>query len=147
MSACDKLVIVDDYEERHDNRTAVLQACNVMLNYLVALKRPLPEVAAQAVDTAQNYCSGALEIDGVREAEVQTDRFLEDTNRSNDNSGGAISVVRASRALVSLLREPVWGGGASEALSNFLVWVDDFEQDHALFEQLLERAFAIRVAD
>jgi hypothetical protein len=62
-------------------------------------------------------------------------------NHYGDYDRGAISVVRASGALLKLLRVPAWGGGASEALSNFLEWVDAFEQKHSFFEQLLEKTF------
>jgi hypothetical protein len=52
MSGYDKLVIVDQYEESHDNRMAVRRACDVMPEYLASSKRPLPDVVAQAVKVA-----------------------------------------------------------------------------------------------
>ncbi len=138
MSGYDKLILVDDYEERHDNRTAARRACNVMTEYLASLKRPLPSVAAEALGVAQSYCVGSIGVEGLRSACVLMSHFLKD---SANYDRGTISVVQASDALLKRLQVPVWGGGASEALSNFLDLVDQYEQNHPLFEELVERAF------
>lgn len=137
MSAYDKLTIVDQFEERTNNRAAVQRACNVMLQYLAGLKRPLPAVAAQALAVAQQYKLGSPHVASLREADDRIGQFLKGEGYPDAGFEGAVSAARATQALLKLLQEPVWGGGASEALSNFLEWVDEFEQDHSLFEQLL----------
>jgi hypothetical protein len=136
MSGYDKLILVDQYEEKHTNSAAVRRACDVMLDYLASLRRPLPEAAAQAVKAAREYSAGGA--DRLQDACAVVSRFLK---HPADGDRGAISIVRASEALLKLLQVPVWGGGASEALSNFLELVDEYEQNHPLFEQLLERTF------
>lgn len=138
MSGYDKLILVDEYEERHDNRAAVRRACSVMLEYLSSLKRPLPEVATEALKVAREYSSGSVGAEALRDGCALVSRFLK---HSADYDKGTISVVRASDALLKLLQVPEWGGGASEALSNFLELVDGYEQNYPLFEQLLERTF------
>ena len=112
-----------------------------MVEYLANLKRPLPDVVAQAVKVAREYNAGSVEIEKLRDADQQLSRFLKEPKHYGEYDKGAISVVRACGALLKLLEVPTWGGGASEALSNFLEWVDEFEQNHPLFEQLLERHF------
>ncbi|WP_139862692.1 hypothetical protein [Bradyrhizobium ivorense] len=142
MTVYDSLSIVDQFEERTDNRTAVKRACDVMLRYLMELKRPLPDVAAQSVKIAREYCAGSRGIQSLHDEDKRISNFL---RNASARSNGTVSVVRATGALVRLLQEPTWGGGASEALSNFLNWVDEFEQDHTMFKRLLEGAFPIPV--
>jgi len=139
MSVYDKLVIVDQFEERNGNQRAVRRACEIMLAYLASLKQPLPEVAAQALRVARGYTDGSVGAGSLSAAVDQISRFLKECGESENNSKGVISIIRASAALLKLLQEPTWGGGASEALSNFLEWTDEFEQNHELFGQLLER--------
>jgi hypothetical protein len=141
MNGYDKLAIVDRYEESHDNPAAVRRACDVMAEYLANLKRPLPDVASQAVEAALEFRKGSTGVDALRDADDQISRFLKQARHDDEFDIGSISVVRASGALLKLLQVPTWGGGASEALSNFLEWVDEFEQNHSLFEQLLDQSF------
>jgi hypothetical protein len=112
-----------------------------MYEYLAGMKRPLPHVVTDAVKMAREYGAGSVGIDRVRHADEQVSRFLKESNDVNEHDKGFISVARASGALLKLFEVPTWGGGASEALSNFLEWVDEFEQNHPLFEQLLEEFF------
>ncbi|UGA45628.1 hypothetical protein HU230_0006195 [Bradyrhizobium quebecense] len=141
MTVYERLTIVDQFEDRASNRAAVMRACDVMTCYLTQLKRPLPEVAAQAVKVAQAYIAGSTAIGGLHDEVRQISNFLKEARRSDSHLNDALSVIRATEALMRLLEEPRWGGGASEALSNFLELVDGFEQDHRLFEHLLESTF------
>jgi len=112
-----------------------------MTCYLTQLKRPLPEVAAQAVKVAQGYIAGSTAIGSLHDEVRRISNFLKEARRSDSQLDEDLSIIRATEALIRLLEEPRWGGGASEALSNFLELVDEFEQDHRLFEHLLEGAF------
>jgi len=95
MSGYDRLATVDQYEESHDNNTAVLLACHVMPEYLANLKRPLPDGVAQAVKVAREYSAGSVQIERLREADQQLSRFLKEPKHIGEYDKGAISVGRA----------------------------------------------------
>lgn len=142
MSGYDKLTIVDRFEEQHDNQAAVRRACDVMLEYLTSLKRPLPDIATRALKISQEYCAGHTGVDSLHFTDQEISLFLKRARQSGNDAKDIVSIVQASGALIQLLREPAWGGGASEALSYFLEYVDDFELNHSLFESILERKFS-----
>ena len=141
MTVYDELVIVDEYEDTHGNQTAILRACNVMVAYLCASRLPLSYPVVHAARVANAYIVGSAGVNELQTASNQVTQFLQELQSDSESPQDTLSVVRACGALMKLLQKPAWGGGASEALSNFLEWMDHFEVNHPLFEQLLVKAF------
>jgi len=110
-----------------------------MVDYLKVLKKPLPELATEAIGAAEEFRKGTISRAALKSVDAKVTDYLR--GRKNPPTDGAEGAIRASGWTVELVEKPYWGGGAGEVLAWCLELVDLFESDHEAFEKIVYEKF------
>jgi hypothetical protein len=137
-----ELVVIDRFEERFGNQESVRRACDVMVSYLSAMTRPFNEIAERGLRAAIKCREGSIAPNDLESERRSISDFLRERSARTDYDTPEYCIVHAVEAILWFYRDPSWGGGASEAMSNFLVITDQFESNYSLLKRLLEQKFA-----
>jgi hypothetical protein len=142
MDVYRKLDVIDDFEDEFGNREAVKRSSDLMISYLAATTRPLPESAAQAVGVAMNYKNGAASLAELYDVQKMIARFMSDHRLWAHYDNAENCVLHAVHAAMNGYLEPSWPAGASELISNFWDAMEKFERDEELLLRLLDQYFS-----
>jgi hypothetical protein len=141
MNIYKELEVIDRFEEKFGNSTSVTRACDLMVSYLAGLKRRLPETAARGLRVAIKYRQGLASLDELGRERKAISDFLRERSARTNYSTPEYCIMHAVDTILQCYQTPVWGGGASELVSNFLDTADRFESDRTLMRRLLQQNF------
>jgi len=139
MSMDDELRLVDRFEQRHGNESAMARASEFLIEYLSLID--LPPIAKRGLDVATRYQRGNA---GLPELIAERDKLataLKGNFASTQRGHPEYGLVQAVHAVLWHLHDPTHGGGASEVISNTFEATRSGAPDHAIVQTLLKRSF------
>ena len=141
MSLDDALTVVDQYEARHGNTSAVERACDFLISYMPLLPNP-PGIARRALDIAKQYRKGHVNNLSLQEARAALADFLTEQMAWTKWNDPHFAEIYAIYAILTCLEIPTHGGGASEIISNVLAGTETLRPNDEVVRSLLTQHFS-----
>ena len=141
MNIYDELDVIDEFEKVFGNREAVERSCDVMISYMEKLTAPLPGLVAQGLQVAAQYRRGLIGLKDLEDSINLVAKFLRENSAITNCDEAQYSYYQAINAILLICKNPAWGGGASELVSNFLSLMEKVEIDNLLFEGVIRKHF------
>jgi hypothetical protein len=142
MNIYQELNVITKFERKFGHQEAVKRACDFMVSYLVEMRSPLPEIAAQGFRVALKYKDGSAFPDELENARKQIDEFLWERGAQADYSTPEYRMAHAVLGILVSYQDLTCDGRAGELVSNFLEMTETFESNHDLLRTLLKEYFS-----
>ena len=137
----DELAIVDAFEQRCGNKSAMDCANEFLIKYLSLSLDKIPEIARAGLDVAARYRKGSAELAELRTERAKLENFLRERSTWTAWTDSYFGPVHTTHAVLWHLEEPAHDGGASEVISNVLEATKAFRPDDEIVKSLLKECF------
>lgn len=144
MNMHDELTIVDAFEQRYGNKSAMDRTNEFLIKYLSLGLTSIPEIAKPGLEIATKYRKGNADLVKLRTERIKLENFLRERTAWTKHSNPDYGAVHSVYALLWHLEEPVHGGGASELISDVFEATKAFRPDDQIVKSLLSECFSPR---
>jgi hypothetical protein len=142
MSIYGALNIIDEFEAKFGNSESVTRACDLMVSYLSKMEMLLSEIAMRGLQAAIRYRMGVASSKDLCDEERVLSNRLKEKPETTTYIDTEYHEIHAVKAVLSFYQHPIWGGGASEVVSNFWDVAAKLKSDETVMNRLLREHFS-----